>query len=113
MQFRKLILALLAVAFSIVVARAEMPPNVKCAIVAQEKARSVGSDYQTVYNRNFELCMLNTMPRERQTIYLIEKLKPYEAISPRPEKQTITMEQPKSSGTWVRLSPNHWVLQRN
>ena len=48
--------------------------------------------------------MLNAMPRERQTAYLIEKLKPYEAISPGPRRQ-ITSEEPKFTSAWVRLSP--------
>ena len=103
-------LALLAVTLPVSLAQAEMPPNVKCAIQAQEKARNGGSEYQQIYKRNFELCMLNAMPREQQTAYLIEKLKPYEAISPGPERQ-ITLEEPKFTGIWVRLSPNHWVLQ--
>ena len=99
-----------ALAFGASSVLADMPPNVRCAIGAQEKARNGGSDYQQIYKRNFELCMLNAMPREQQTTYLIEKLKPYEVVSPGPERQ-ITSEEPKFTGIWVRLSPNHWVLQ--
>jgi hypothetical protein len=103
--------------------QADMPRNVKCAIMAQQAAREMGRDYQKTYNRKFELCMLRSMPREQQTSYLIEKLKPYVAISPgfRPEPATETepvievedvprQREKKFTGTWVRISPNVWVL---
>jgi hypothetical protein len=106
-------LVLFAVTLPTFLARAEMPPNVKCAIQAQEKARNGGSEYKEIYKRNFERCMLNAMPRERQITHLMERLKPYEAVSPRPQLQNVTQEQPKSTGTWVRLSPNVWILQPN
>lgn len=96
-------------------AHAEMPRNVKCAIKAQQASRSMGFDYKKVYNRTFELCMLQTMPRKRQTEYLIEKLEPYVAISPGIKPATTTKPKParkKSTDTWVKLSPHVWVLQR-
>jgi hypothetical protein len=108
MHYQSLILALTALAFSTTVAKAEVPVNVRCALSAQEKARGKGPEYRQTYNRNFELCMLNAMPREQQTTYLIEKLRPYVAISP---GQEIAAAAPKSAGTWVRVSPHVWVLE--
>lgn len=94
-------------------ARAEMPPNVRCAIMAQEAARNMGRKYQETYNRKFELCMLNAMPQEKQTSYLIERLRPYVAISPGPSRHnTVRGAQESAAGTWVRVSPNLWVLER-
>src|SRR5947207_9695405 len=81
---------LFALLFGASSALAGMPPNVRCAIAAQEKARNAGSEYQNIYRRNFELCMLNAMPRKRQADYLIEKARPYVALSPGPDKQKIT-----------------------
>jgi len=112
MRYHLLILTLLPIAVSATFARADIPPGVKCAILAQEKARNMGSEYRQIYKRKFELCMLNSMPREQQTAYLIEKLKPYEAISPGSERQNRSTE-PVFKGTWVRVSPNHWVLERD
>jgi hypothetical protein len=112
MRYRNLTLAWLTLAFSASLAQAEMPKNVKCAIAAQEKARSEGRDYQRVYNRNFELCMLSAMPKERQTTYLIEKLQPYVAVSPGLERKRPLRQAPaRSTGLWVRISPNVWVLE--
>lgn len=91
--------------------KAETPKNVKCAILAQEKARNEGADYQRIYNRNFELCMLRAMPRERQTQYLIEKLKPYVAISPGLKEVSPSQDEAKFAGRWVRISPYMWVLE--
>ena len=61
MRYQILILALLAVTLPGTTARAEMPSNVKCAIQAQEKARNKGSGYQEVYDRNFEICILDLL----------------------------------------------------
>ena len=72
----------------------------------------MGFDYKKVYNRKFELCMLRSMPRKSQTTSLIEKLKPYVAISP--GIQPVTVQEPakeKPTGKWVQLSAHVWVLQ--
>ena len=93
-------------------AQAGMPPNVLCAIKAQEAARNMGRQYQETYNRKFEHCMINAMPEEQQTTYLIEKPKPYVAVSPGLEAEEQANLQPsKIAGTWVRVSPNVWVLE--
>jgi hypothetical protein len=104
-------LALVTLALSASLTHADIPQSVKCSIAAQEKARNEGPDFQRVYNRIFELCMLNAMPRERQTQYLIERLKPYVAISPGLEEQPAPRDEPRSTGTWVRISPNVWILE--
>ena len=112
MRKTQLIVVTLALGAFIVPARAEMPSNVRCAIMAQKAARDMGRDYQATYNRKFELCMVKSMPRERQTTYLVEKLRPYVAVSPRPEdEQPAVQSERKSAGTWVRISPNIWVLE--
>jgi hypothetical protein len=111
---RRIFLTLLTMCFVGLVgtAQGEMPPNVRCAIKAQEAARNMGRQYQETYNSKFEHCMLNAMPKEEQTTYLIEKLKPYVAISPGLEAEQSQRRQAKKvAGTWVRVSPNVWVLE--
>ena len=119
MRYQSLMVVLTTLVFSTATANADVPANVRCALLAQKKARNGGAEYRQLYNRTFELCMVSSMPRERQTDYFIEKLKPYVAISPGPPTkseisagQKIGSRKPKSIGTWVRMSPNVWVLDR-
>ena len=93
-------------------AQAEIPPNVRCAIKAQEAARNMGKQYKETYSRNFEQCMMNAMPKEEQTTYLVERPDPYVAISPGLKAEQSPRRQAKKlDGTWVRVSPNVWVLE--
>jgi hypothetical protein len=106
------IIATLALVAFIGTAQAEMPRNVRCAIMAQKAARDMGREYQATYNRKFELCMVKSMPQERQTTYFIEKLKPYVAVAPGPaNEQPAVRRKGEVVGTWVRVSPNVWVLE--
>jgi hypothetical protein len=109
---QKRILAAVALVACIGTAQADTPPNVRCAVMALEAARNTGLEFKKTYNRKFELCMLSAMPRERQTAYLVEKLQPYVAVSPRLEEQEPARNEKSFIGTWVRISPNVWVLER-
>src|SRR5687768_8194303 len=111
MRYPNYALAPLVFFLSPSVGHADMPKSVKCSIQAQERARDEGPDFRRVYNRSFELCMINSMPREQQTRYFMEKLEPYVAIAPGLQEQPARQVEPKSTGTWVRISPHVWVLE--
>lgn len=116
MRYRTLLIVASALAMTTPVANAGEPANVKCAATARMIARNGGAEYGKIYDRNYELCMVNAMPRERQTDYFIETLKPYVAVFPGdPPKQLnlppLRVKKQKVARNWVRVTPNVWVLQ--
>ena len=97
-------LIVLGIIFGASTAFADMPPNVRCAVLAQEKARSAGAGQKMVYNRTFEACMFQMagLPQQEATVVL----KPHRGTSP-------ATEESKFTGTWVRVWSYVWVLKRD